>query len=209
MVGALVLQKGDWQPMFTLLAVASLLIGNLAAIAQTNIKRMLSYSTISHMGFVLLAFLGGAAGFGVEAAVYYAVTYAIMSLAGFGVLMLLSREGAECENISDLTGLNQRNAWYAFLMLLVMFSMAGLPPMMGFYAKFGVIKAMMASQYPWATAVAVFAVVMSLIGAYYYLRVVKVRYRYQSPAFGQLPAAAGMGVLPGLADGTDSAGRYD
>lgn len=176
MVGALVLQKGDWQPMFTLLAVASLLIGNLAAIAQTNIKRMLSYSTISHMGFVLLAFLGGAAGFGVEAAVYYAVTYAIMSLAGFGVLMLLSREGAECENISDLTGLNQRNAWYAFLMLLVMFSMAGLPPMMGFYAKFGVIKAMMASQYPWATAVAVFAVVMSLIGAYYYLRVVKVMY---------------------------------
>ncbi len=164
----------DWTQMLAILAVASLLVGNLAAIMQTNIKRMFAYSTISHMGFILLAFMAGALGF--TAGLYYAIAYVVMGLVGFGVLMLLSNEHHECENISDLAGLNQRNAWYAFLMLLAMFSMAGIPPLMGFYAKFAVIKALLAAAYPWATGLAVFAVIMSLIGAFYYLRVVKIMY---------------------------------
>ena len=154
----------DWSQMFAVLAVASLLIGNLAAIMQANIKRMLAYSTISHMGFILLAFMAGAV--------------------GFGVLMVLSTDNIECEEIKDLAGLNQRHAWFAFLMLLAMFSMAGIPPLMGFYAKFGVIKALLSASTAQNAAMAgstyivlaVFAVVMSLIGAFYYLRVVKVMY---------------------------------
>lgn len=161
----------DWSGMLALLAVASLLVGNLAAIMQTNIKRMLAYSTVAHMGFILLAFMGGLAGF--SAALYYALTYALMGALAFGVLMLLSNEGHECENIADLAGLNQKNAWYALLMLLAMFSMAGIPPLMGFYAKFAVIKALLAQGHVW---ISVFAVVMSLVGAFYYLRVVKAMY---------------------------------
>lgn len=161
----------DWSLMFALLAAASLLVGNLAAIMQTNIKRMLAYSTVSHMGFILLAFMAGAVGF--AAGLYYAITYALMAAAGFGVLMVLSDGDNECENISDLAGLNQHRVWLAFLMLLVMFSMAGIPPLMGFYAKFGVIMALLKQGHVWLS---VFAVIMSLIGAFYYLRVVKVMY---------------------------------
>lgn len=171
LVGALGDDMADWEKMFGILAVVSLLIGNLAAIMQSNIKRMLAYSTISHMGFVLLAFMGGELGW--AAALYYAIAYILTGLVGFGVLMLLSRQDHECENISDLAGLNQRQAWYAFLMLLVMFSMAGIPPLMGFYAKFAVIKALLGTGYVWLS---VFAVIMSLIGAFYYLRVVKAMY---------------------------------
>ena len=174
LVEGFALQKGDWQLVFAALGALSLLVGNLAAIIQTNIKRMFAFSTVSHMGFILLAFLGSV--IGVEAAIYYAVAYILMSLAGFGVLMVVSREGKECENIADLAGLNQRNAWYAFVMLLVLFSMAGIPPLMGFYAKFAVLKALVAAQYGWAIWLAVFAVVMSLIGAFYYLRVVRTMY---------------------------------
>ena len=174
LVEGFALQKGDWQLVFAALGALSLLVGNLAAIMQTNIKRMFAFSTVSHMGFILLAFLGSV--IGVEAAIYYAVAYILMSLAGFGVLMVVSREGKECENIADLAGLNQRNAWYAFVMLLVLFSMAGIPPLMGFYAKFAVLKALVAAQYSWAIWLAVFAVVMSLIGAFYYLRVVRTMY---------------------------------
>ena len=174
LVEGFALQKGDWQLVFAALGVLSLLVGNLAAIMQTNIKRMFAFSTVSHMGFILLAFLGSV--IGLQAAIYYAVAYILMSLAGFGVLMVVSREGKECENIADLAGLNQRNAWYAFVMLLVLFSMAGIPPLMGFYAKFAVLKALVAAQYGWALWLAVFAVVMSLIGAFYYLRVVRTMY---------------------------------
>ena len=174
LVEGFALQKGDWQLVFAALGALSLLVGNLAAIMQTNIKRMFAFSTVSHMGFILLAFLGSV--IGLQAAIYYAVAYILMSLAGFGVLMVVSREGKECENIADLAGLNQRNAWYAFVMLLVLFSMAGIPPLMGFYAKFAVLKALLAAAYPWATALAVFAVVMSLVGAFYYLRVVRTMY---------------------------------
>ncbi len=163
--------QSGWMQMLAILAVTSLLIGNLAAIMQTNIKRMLAYSTISHMGFILLAFMAGALGF--SAALYYAVAYIVMGLVGFGVLMLLSDEEHECEEISDLAGLNQRNAWYAFLMLLTMFSMAGIPPLMGFFAKLYVIQALLGGGH---LVLAIFAVVMSLIGAFYYLRVVKVMY---------------------------------
>ena len=163
--------QSGWMQMLAILAVASLLIGNLAAIMQTNIKRMLAYSTISHMGFILLAFMAGALGF--SAALYYAVAYIVMGLVGFGVLMLLSDEEHECEEISDLAGLNQRNAWYAFLMLLTMFSVAGIPPLMGFFAKLYVIQALLGGGH---LVLAIFAVVMSLIGAFYYLRVVKVMY---------------------------------
>lgn len=190
MVGGFLFQKWDWQLMFATLAIASLVVGNLAAIMQTNVKRLFAFSTVSHMGFILLGFLGKA--IGVEAAVYYAIAYAVMSSAGFGVLMLLSREGFECENISDLAGLNQRNAWYAFVMLLVLFSMAGIPPLMGFYAKFAVLKALVGASYAWAIGLAVFAVIMSLIGAFYYLRVVKVMYfseaTDQTPIKGDLVA---------------------
>ena len=163
--------QSGWMQMLAILAVASLLIGNLAAIMQTNIKRMLAYSTISHMGVILLAFMAGTIGF--SAALYYAVAYIVMGLVGFGVLMMLSDENHECEEISDLAGLNQRNAWYAFLMLLTMFSMAGIPPLMGFFAKLYVIQALLGGGH---LVLAIFAVVMSLIGAFYYLRVVKVMY---------------------------------
>ena len=164
-------------------AAASLLIGNLAAIMQTNIKRMLAYSTVSHMGFVLMGFLGGSVSF--SSGLYYALTYVATALVGFGVLMQLSDENAECENISDLAGLNQRNAWYAFLMLLTMFSMAGIPPLVGFYAKLQVIQMLVGKGYVW---LAVFAVVMSLIGAFYYLRVVRSIY-FEDPQGERAPAA--------------------
>lgn len=170
----------DWSAMLQILAVASLVVGNLAAIMQTNIKRMLAYSTVSHMGFVLLAFVGNSIladnsnNFaGLSAAVYYVLVYAITSLVAFGVLMALSSQNHECENISDLAGLNQTHPWYAFIMLLAMFSMAGIPPLVGFYAKFYVIIALLEQQ---LTALAVFAVIMSLIGAFYYIRVVKTMY---------------------------------
>ena len=174
LVSGLVLSKGDWQLLFAALAALSLLVGNLAAIMQTNVKRMFGFSTVSHMGFVLLGFVGGQIGF--QAALYYVIIYALMSLTGFGVLMAVSNQHHECNQIKDLAGLNQRNAWYAFLMLLALFSMAGIPPLAGFYAKFAVLKALVAAQYPWATLLAVFAVVMSLVGAFYYLRVVRVLY---------------------------------
>ncbi|PAX24046.1 NADH:ubiquinone oxidoreductase subunit N [Neisseria gonorrhoeae] len=167
------------------------LVGNLAAIMQTNIKRMLAYSTVSHTGFILLAFMAGAVGF--AAGLYYAITYALMAAAGFGVLMVLSDGDNECENISDLAGLNQHRVWLAFLMLLVMFSMAGIPPLMGFYAKFGVIMALLKQGYVWLS---VFAVVMSLVGAFYYLRVVKVMYFDESGR--ARPAAGGNNAAKSL-----------
>ncbi len=171
LVYGLLTQCESWRELLLLLGIASLFIGNLAAIMQTSIKRMLGFSTVAHMGFILLALLAGEVG--CTAAIYYAITYALMASVAFAILMLLSTKDIECQNISDLAGLNQKNAWYAFLMLLAMFSMAGIPPLMGFYAKLAVIKALLSSGYVW---VSVYAVVMSLIGAFYYLRVVKTMY---------------------------------
>jgi len=162
----------DWQQMLTVLAVLSIALGNLAAIAQTNIKRMLAYSTISHMGFVLLGFLPGT-GQGYGAAMYYVIVYSLMSAAAFAMIILLSARGVEAENLDDFKGLNQRNNWYAAVMAMVMFSMAGVPVFVGFFAKWLVIQAALNAGLVW---LALIAVIFSVIGAFYYLRVVKLMY---------------------------------
>jgi NADH-quinone oxidoreductase subunit N len=173
----------DWQQMLSVLAVGSLLIGNLAAIAQTNLKRMLAYSTISQMGFVLLGFVAGVingestlAANAYSSAMFYMVSYVLTTLAAFGVIMLLARQGFESEEITDLAGLNQRSPLYAGVMAICLFSMAGIPPMVGFYAKLSVLQSLLASGQGFYLGLAIFAVIMSLIGAFYYLRVVKVMY---------------------------------
>ena len=170
----------QWQSMLMFLAVLSIALGNIAAIAQPNLKRMLGYSGISHMGFMLLALVSGVVDgdrhFALNAyssAMFYVFSYVLMTLAAFGVLLVLSRAGFDCETLDDLKGLNKRSSWFAGMMGIVMFSMAGIPFFIGFYAKFSVLLAVVASGYKW---LAVFAVVMSLIGAFYYLRVVKVMY---------------------------------
>ena len=173
----------DWQNMLMLLSIGSLLIGNLAAIAQSNLKRMLAYSTISQMGFVLLGLMSGvvngnlhsaAAAYG--GAMFYVVTYVLTTLASFGVILLLAREGFESEEIADFAGLNQRSPLYAGVMAVCLFSLAGIPPMVGFYAKLSVLQSLLASGQTMHLLLAVYAVMMSLVGAFYYLRVVKVMY---------------------------------
>ena len=175
----------DWQQMLAVLAIGSLLVGNLAAIAQTNLKRMLAYSTISQMGFVLLGLLSGVVSGNVDAAtvqaaysasMFYVVTYVLTTLAAFGVVLLLARSGFESDKIADMAGLNQRSPLYAGILAVCLFSMAGIPPLVGFYAKLAVLQALVASGETAYIALAVFAVIMSLIGAFYYLRVVKVMY---------------------------------
>jgi NADH-quinone oxidoreductase subunit N len=167
----------EWSQMLMVMAVLSLAIGNVTAIAQTNLKRMLAYSTIGHMGYVLLGILSGdLVGYG--ASMYYVVVYVLMNLGGFGMILLLSRGGFEAENLDDFKGLNQRSPWHAFLMLLLMFSMAGVPPTVGFYAKLAVLQAIISAGLVW---LAVVAVLFSLIGAYYYLRLVKLMY-FDAPA---------------------------
>jgi NADH-quinone oxidoreductase subunit N len=173
----------DWQQMITVMAIASLVIGNLAAIAQTNLKRMLAYSTIGQMGFVMLGLLSGvvnnntlSAANAYSSAMFYIISYVLTTLASFGIILLLAREGFESEEISDLAGLNQRSPLYAGVMAVCMFSLAGVPPLVGFYAKLAVLQALVASGQAMYIALAVFAVMMSLIGSFYYLRVVKVMY---------------------------------
>jgi len=166
-----------WQQMLAVAAVLSLIIGNVTAIAQTNIKRMLAYSTISHMAFLLLAVLAGDLN-GYGAGMFYVAVYVLMNMGAFGVLLLLSRSGFEAENLDDLKGLNQRSPWYAFMMLLLMFSMAGIPPTAGFYAKLVVLQAVLNAGLLWLV---VLAVLMSLVGAFYYLRIVKLMY-FDEPA---------------------------
>ena len=182
----------DWQQMLALLAILSIALGNITAIAQSNLKRMLAYSAIAHMGFMLLGLLSGQIGgnwrSGADAygaALFYMIVYAIMTVAAFGMLLYLSRAGIECENLEDMRGLNRRNPWYAFLMLLVMFSLAGIPPTAGFYAKLAVFQAAVAAGHLW---LAVAAVLLSLIGAFYYLRVVKLMY-FDEPRKSAQPVA--------------------
>jgi len=169
-----------WQVMLMILAALSIALGNLAAIAQTNLKRMLAYSAISHMGFMLLGLLSGiVAGDpsftpnAYSSAMFYAIAYVLMSLGSFGMILLLSRAGFEAENIEDFKGLNKRSPWFAAIMMILMFSMAGVPFFVGFFAKFAVLQAVVAAKQVW---LAVFAVLFSLVGAFYYLRVVKVMY---------------------------------
>ena len=164
--------QADWQQMLIVLAVLSLAVGNIIAIAQSNLKRMLAYSTISHVGFILLGILAGTAD-GYSAAMFYTITYAMMSLAGFGIIMLMARQGFEADKINDLKGLNQRSPWYAFLMMVVMLSMAGVPPTVGFWAKLAVLNAVIDVNLIWMAIIAVF---FSIIGIFYYLRIIKVMY---------------------------------
>jgi NADH-quinone oxidoreductase subunit N len=165
-------QVAEWRDMLVILAVLSMALGNFAAIAQTNLKRMFAYSTISHMGFMLLGILAGSQN-GYGSAMFYVLAYALMSLGGFGMILLLSRAGFEADQLDDFKGLNRRSPWFAFLMLLLMFSMAGVPPTVGFYAKFAVLQAVVELGYVW---LAVAAVLFSLVGAFYYLRIVKLMY---------------------------------
>ncbi|MEO7031873.1 MAG: NADH-quinone oxidoreductase subunit NuoN [Herbaspirillum sp.] len=170
----------DWQQMLTFLSVASMAVGNIAAIAQTNLKRMLAYSTIGQMGFMMLGLLSGVVNGDLSAtanayssAMFYAITYMLATLGTFGVIMVLARSGFEAEELSDFKGLNKRSPWFALIMMILMFSLAGVPPTMGFYAKFSVLQAILGIGLVW---LAVFAVLMSLVGAFFYLRVVKLMY---------------------------------
>jgi NADH-quinone oxidoreductase subunit N len=162
----------DWQGMLAILAVLSLALGNVVAIAQTNLKRMLAYSTISHVGFLLLGILAGTTE-GYSASMFYAITYALMAIGGFGMIILLSRKGYEADRLDDLKGLNERSPWFAFMMLILMLSMAGVPPTVGFYAKLSVLQAVIHVDMLWLALVAVF---FSVIGAFYYIRVIKLMY---------------------------------
>jgi NADH-quinone oxidoreductase subunit N len=183
--------SSDWSMMLVVLCVASLAVGNIIAIAQTNIKRMLAYSTISHMGFLLLGILAATKN-GYAASMFYIITYALMSLGAFGIIMLLSRPGFEADSLDDLKGLNQRSPWVAFLMLVMMMSMAGIPPFVGFFAKLAVLEAALAAGYTWLV---VYAVLMSVIGAFYYLRVLKLMYMDDPVDTNIVPHASGMRLL--------------
>jgi NADH-quinone oxidoreductase subunit N len=178
----------EWRQMLMVMAVLSLAIGNVTAIAQTNLKRMLAYSTIGHMGFLLLGVLAGDVA-GYSAAMFYVVVYVLMNLGAFGMMLLLSRSGFEAEELDDFRGLNQRSPWLAFLMLLLMFSMAGVPPTVGFYAKLTVLQAVVHAGHLW---LAVVAVLFALVGAFYYLRLVRLMY-FDAPA-GNEPIRPGAGV---------------
>jgi NADH-quinone oxidoreductase subunit N len=187
----------DWQQMLALLAIGSLLIGNLAAVAQSNLKRMLAFSTISQMGFLLLGLLAGVVNgnqinteSAYSASMFYAITYVLTTLGAFGIILLLARAGHESEEISDLAGLNQRSPLYAGVMAICMFSLGGLPPLVGFYAKLAVLQALISSQQTSYLVLAIFAVLMSLIGAFYYLRVVKVMYFDAPQRHNALPISA-------------------
>jgi len=175
----------DWQQMLMVLAVLSIIIGNVTALAQTNIKRMLAYSTISHMGFMLLGMMSGVVDGNLFQAVnayssslFYAITYVLTTLGTFGVILLMARSGFEADTLDDFKGLNQRSPWFAGIMLVLMFSLAGIPPMVGFYAKLSVLQAVLGTGQIW---LAVLAVVFSLVGAFYYLRVIKNMY-FDDPA---------------------------
>ncbi len=173
LVGALLPLTQDWQPMIIIMAVLSLVVGNLTAIAQTNVKRMLAYSTISHMGFMILGMLSIFDGNAYSGALFYAVTYVLTTLGSFGLLMILSRQGYECETLDDLKGLNRRSPWLAFMGLVLMFSLAGIPPTVGFAAKLSILETLIDSGHLY---LAIIAVMASLVGAFYYLRVVKLMY---------------------------------
>jgi len=186
----------DWQQMLALLALLSMALGNITAIAQTSIKRMLAYSTIAHMGFMLLGLMSGVVGGNTlnapdaySTALFYVIVYTIMSVGAFGMVLFLSRKGFDCEQLDDFRGLNRRSPWFAFMMMLLMLSLAGLPPTVGFYAKLAVLQAAVAAGHIW---LAVAAVVFSLVGAFYYLRIVKLMY-FDEPK-DTAPLGNGLGV---------------
>src|SRR5712671_776711 len=191
--------QSGWQDMLIILSVLSMAIGNLAAIAQSNIKRMLAYSTISHMGFMLLGLLSGIVGGNAlsaaeawSSAMFYAVVYVLMSLGSFGMVVLLSRAGFEAERVEDFRGLNARSPWFAFIMLLLMFSLAGVPPTVGFYAKLSVLQAVLGAGHVW---LAVVAVLFALVGTFYYIRIVKLMYFDEPQDAGRIDAKLDVSVL--------------
>jgi NADH-quinone oxidoreductase subunit N len=169
---ALGASQADWSQMLVVLSVLSMAIGNIVAIAQFNLKRMLAYSTISHVGYVLLGILSGTAQ-GYQAAMFYMISYVVVAAGAFGMILLLARQGFEADKLEDFKGLNARSPWFAGMMAILMFSLAGVPPFIGFWAKLGVIQAVLGVQLTW---LAVVAVLFSVVGAYYYLRVVKLMY---------------------------------
>lgn len=200
---------GQWQDILILLAVASMAIGNIVAISQSNLKRLLAYSAISHIGYLLLGVLTGTTD-GYAASMFYVLVYALMTLGAFGMIMLMSRQGFESDRLEDFKGLNERSPWFAFIMLILMFSMAGVPPFLGFWAKLSVLKALVQSTgLIW---LAITAVVFSIIGAYYYLRVIKMMYFDKAEDASALVASSdikvvlsangllvlGLGLFPGL-----------
>ncbi len=196
LVSGLLAASADWQVMLMILSVASMAVGNFAAIAQTNLKRMLAYSAISHMGFMLLGLITGVVGgdirFALNAyssAMFYIITYTLTSAGTFGMIMLLARAGVESDEIADFAGLNKRSPWFAAVMMMMMFSLAGIPFFVGFFAKFTVLQAVITAGNLWLALAAIF---FSLVGAYYYLRVVKVMY-FDPPASTE-PIDAGRGV---------------
>jgi NADH-quinone oxidoreductase subunit N len=164
--------NADWQQMLAILAALSMIVGNLVAIAQTNIKRMLAYSTISHVGFLLMGIVGATAE-SYSASMFYAITYAFTTLAAFGVLLVLSRDGHEAVMLDDLAGLGRRNLLLATVMMLAMISLAGVPPLVGFYAKLSVLRAAINADFLW---LALIGVAMSVVGAFYYLRIIKLMF---------------------------------
>ncbi|QKM64618.1 NADH-quinone oxidoreductase subunit NuoN [Polynucleobacter tropicus] len=192
LVNTLLPLMGDWQPMLVLLAILSLVVGNVTAIAQTNVKRMLAYSAIAQMGFVLLGMLSVFDDHAFSASMFYVITYVLTTLGTFGLLMVLSRKGYDCETLEGLKGLNKKHPWFAFIGLVMMFSLAGIPPTVGFAAKLGVLEALVDAEH---TFLAIIAVIASLIGAFYYLRVVKVMY-FDEPAHEH--SVSGSAVAKGL-----------
>ncbi len=180
LVNGMIIMAADWQSMLIFLAVLSMAVGNIAAIAQTNLKRMLAYSAISHMGFMLLGLVTGVVGLDVQnalnaysSAMFYIVTYVLTSAGTFGMILLLAKSGIESDELEDFKGLNKRSPWFAAMMMMMMFSMAGVPFFVGFFAKFSVLQSVVAAGYLW---LAIVAVLFSLIGCFYYLRVVKIMY---------------------------------
>jgi NADH-quinone oxidoreductase subunit N len=193
LVNGLPALASDWQQMLALLAILSIALGNITAIAQSNLKRMLAYSAIAHMGFMLLGLLSGYVGGNwmnrsdaYSASLFYMIIYTVMTVGAFGMLLYLSHAGFDCENLDDLKGLNRRSPWHAMLMMIIMFSLAGIPPTAGFYAKLAVFQAAVAAGHVW---LAVAAVLLSLVGAFYYLRIVKLMY-FDEPAGQTAPVRA-------------------
>jgi NADH-quinone oxidoreductase subunit N len=186
--------QDSWRDMLVVLSVLSMVLGNVLAIAQTNLKRMLAYSTISHVGFILLGILAGTAT-GYQASLFYTITYVIMALGSFGMILLLSRQGFESDRLDDFKGLNRRSPWFAAVMMMLMFSTAGVPPFVGFWAKVVVIQAVLGIGYTWLAAV---AVLMSVIGAFYYIRVVKLMYFDEPPGEHAIDAGPAMRAVLSL-----------
>ena len=185
------MHDGGWRDMFIVLCVLSLGLGNLVAIAQTNIKRMLAYSTISHVGFILMGFIAGNED-GLSAAMFYTFAYVLMAAAAFGMVIMLSRHGYEAERLEDFKGLNARSPWFALIMLMIMFSMAGVPPFVGFYAKLVVLESVLNADLVWLAGV---GMLFAVIGAYYYIRVVWYMYFADPVDTTPLSAAADMRIV--------------